>query len=175
MRLTDPPELPTRRKNQDGTWDSILQGEYGIAWKDDEIGNYAIAEKMLLQNALRILIYAKDYGDDMVNINEAFPSDYLKAADLQNRRIKLVIESVRLEVVGEKEKPVVYFKHKDKGLVLNKTNAGTLQAMYGPETDDWIDQKCVLFPSQVMYEGKMVPAIRVEPELEEPEGEEKKV
>lgn len=102
-----------------------------------------------------------------MNINKTFDSKYLKAdGDIpDDGNLILTIEVVRLESVGQgddaSDKPVVYFRETDKGLVLNKTNATTITGLYGPETDDWIGKKIALFSTEVDFGGKQVLAIRV--------------
>jgi SpoIID/LytB domain protein len=96
-----------------------------------------------------------------MNINAAFPSTYLKAADLQGKRVVVGIDRVSIEEVGGEHKPVVYFIGKDRGLILNKTNGNIIAEMYGPETDDWHAQKITLYPARVEFQGKIVDAIRV--------------
>jgi len=107
-----------------------------------------------------------------VNINQAFPSNFLKAADLAGKKVTLRVDSVVMEDIGDGEKPVMHFMGKDKGLVLNKTNAGTISSAYGPDTDNWYGKEVKLYPTKVSYQGQMVDAIRVEiPVPEAVEGE----
>ncbi len=89
-----------------------------------------------------------------MNISEAFPSKYLKASDLQGRRIQVVMADVKTEKLGDDFKPILFFKGKEKGLVLNKTNANTIIAAYGPETDDWFGQPIILYEAMVEFQGK---------------------
>lgn len=96
-----------------------------------------------------------------MNINEAFPSKYLKASDLQGGTPTVTIERVEMEMMGDDRKMVVYFQGKTKGLVTNKTNANNIAALYGDDTDDWIGQKIVLVEAMVDFQGKSVPAIRI--------------
>jgi hypothetical protein len=96
-----------------------------------------------------------------MNIESAFPSKYLKAADLQGRRIEVIMADVKTEKLGDDLRPVVYFKGKERGLVLNKTNANTIITAYGRETDDWFGQPIVLYEAQVEFSGRQVSAIRV--------------
>lgn len=96
-----------------------------------------------------------------MNINAAFPSTYLKASDLQGRRVTIGIDRVAIEDVGGEHKPVLYFLGRDRGLVLNKTNGSIIAEMYGPETDDWHGRSITLYPARVEYQGKIVDAIRV--------------
>ncbi len=97
----------------------------------------------------------------MANINEAFPSNYVKAADLKGRQISVRMDRVEYEMIGDDKKLILYFVGKDKGMVLNKTNANNIATIYGDETDDWHDQEIVLFEAMVDFQGKTVPAIRV--------------
>lgn len=97
-----------------------------------------------------------------MNINDAYPSKYLKAADLQGRNIPVVIDRVEIEDISRGEKkPVIYFQNKQKGMVLNKVNARNIAALYGDDTDDWAGCELVLFEAAVDFQGKTVPALRV--------------
>jgi len=97
-----------------------------------------------------------------MDINNVFPSKWLKAGDLQGRNIKVTMENILMEEVADDKKPVLYFQGKTKGLVLNKTNANAIAGMYGPDTDNWKGRAIVIFPTQVDYAGKPVQAIRVQ-------------
>jgi hypothetical protein len=98
-----------------------------------------------------------------MNISGAFPSTYLKAADLQGRRVTVTMAGVRLEDIGGEQKPILSFVGKDKGLVLNKTNANMIAEITGSEeTDDWKGQAIVLYPTKTDFQGKRVDAIRVD-------------
>ena len=96
-----------------------------------------------------------------MDINNSFPSNYLKAADLQNKTVKLTIRTVIEEKMGSDIRPVLYFQGKDKGMVLNKTNAMTIAQMFGPETDNWNGGTIEVFPAFVDYQGKQVQGLRV--------------
>jgi hypothetical protein len=96
-----------------------------------------------------------------MRVSDAYPSNYLKASDLQNRNIMVVIDRVEIEKIGEDRKPVIYFRGKQKGLVANKTNCNAVAAVYGDEMDDWPGCELVLFSIWTDYQGKQVEAIRV--------------
>ena len=96
-----------------------------------------------------------------MKISETFPSKYLKASDLQGREVKVTMQDVEMEKLGDDMKPILYFKGKDKGLCLNKTNSNTIADAYGDDTDDWADQPLILFSVMVDFQGKVGPAIRV--------------
>lgn len=95
-----------------------------------------------------------------MKISEEFPSPYLKAADLGGRDVRVTMGRVERETFGTDKKLVLYFKGKEKGLVLNKTNAGTIGDFYGDDTDDWYDQSLILFSVKTDFQGKTVDAIR---------------
>ena len=99
----------------------------------------------------------------MTTVNDAFPSNFLKAADLNNRTIKLKIDKVVFEEIGQNKdkKPVAYFTDVKKGLVLNKTNATTIGAVHGQEFEGWTGKEIELFSQMVPFQGQNVPSIRV--------------
>ena len=99
-----------------------------------------------------------------MNLDQMYPSKWLKASDLQGQTIPVVIMRVVMEDVGDEAgKPVAYFQGKEKGLVLNKTNAMSIGVVHGQETEGWVGKTIELFPTVVMFQGQNVPAIRVRP------------
>jgi hypothetical protein len=100
-----------------------------------------------------------------MNINDAFPSKYLKATDLPEEGSQVVtIEKIALEEIGrDKEtKPVIYFEEFSRALVCNKTNARAIARAIGSEDfDDWVGSKINLYRADVEFQGEMVEAIRV--------------
>ena len=97
-----------------------------------------------------------------MNINESFPSKYLKASDLQGKSITCHIAHVAQEEINKGEnKLILYFQGKQKGMVLNKTNANNIALLYGVDTDDWAGHEIVLFEAMVDFQGRTVPALRV--------------
>ena len=97
--------------------------------------------------------------------SQAFPSDYLKASDLNGKQVTVTIGRVEMVDMGqgkEKEsKLLIHFNGKSKGLVCNKTNCTTIEKLYGDETDGWIGKEITLAPREVEFQGEMVWAIRV--------------
>lgn len=102
-----------------------------------------------------------------MNVNDAFPSKYLSAKDLQNREHTLTISAITMEEMngdrGKQSKPVAFFRGAQKGLVLNKTNSLTIAAAYGDEMMAWIGRPIVVFPAMDRVAGEMKPCIRVRP------------
>lgn len=98
-----------------------------------------------------------------MRMSSAFPSEYLKAADLAGRNVKVKMDRVEMKDIGGDHKPILYFMGTDKGMVLNKTNANNIIHVYGDDTEEWHGKEIVLFEAQVDFQGKTVPAIRVRP------------
>jgi hypothetical protein len=99
-----------------------------------------------------------------VNINSAFPSQFIKASDLEGRAVNVVIREVKVEKVGQSgdQKPVVYFEGKTKGMVLNKTNARKIANLAGSgDTEDWTGITVAIFPTETEFGGETVDCIRV--------------
>lgn len=99
-----------------------------------------------------------------MNINSAFPSKYLKAADLNGKAVPLTIREVRMEDVGrtKDQKPVVYFMGKDKGLVLNRVNSNKIAELAGSfDTEDWGGTVIAIYPTETEFAGETVECIRV--------------
>jgi hypothetical protein len=98
-----------------------------------------------------------------MKLAELFPSKWLKAADLEGRQQLVTIEQIKLEAIedGEPPKPVIKLRGLTQGLVLNKTNAGSIATFLGDDLDRWPGQKIVLFPDKASFQGKMVDCIRV--------------
>jgi hypothetical protein len=107
----------------------------------------------------------------IMNRSELFPSKYLKHTDLQGRAHSVIIETIQQEEVGDDEraKPVVRFRGRQKGLVLNATNYDLIADVYGDETAGWPGRIVELYAARTSFKGKMVDCIRVRvPEANQP-------
>lgn len=105
-----------------------------------------------------------------MNMNEAFPSKYLKAdVDVpEDSDLTLVINDATVETLGQgkdaEDKVILYFNGTDKGLVLNKTNWGLIaRALGSDETDDWTGKAITLYSTDVQFGNDFVRSIRVRP------------
>ncbi len=101
-----------------------------------------------------------------MKISEAFPSNFLKAQDLNGHVCKAVIADIKVQDVGgqgraEDHKPVLLLQGKTKGIVLNKTNATILSEAYGDETEQWRGKPVEITPEQTTFQGRLVPCIRL--------------
>ena len=106
-----------------------------------------------------------------MDIRDAFPAKYLKSEDIGDRRVSVTLDRCEMEQMpGDKVeiKPVLYFRGKEKGLVLNVTNSNTLEIAYGFDTDKWIGQVGVLFTVDVEFSGKRTKGIRIDAAQPEP-------
>lgn len=101
----------------------------------------------------------------MPNIDQMFPSKYLKAGDCEEADLILTIASIKFEELGQGDKaetkPVVYFDEAEKGLVLNKTNATTIAELHGRNTDQWVGKRIAIYATEVEMGGKVSMGIRV--------------
>lgn len=94
--------------------------------------------------------------------NQVFPSRWIKADDLQGKRIRVTIDDVRMEEIGGEDKPVLHFQGKDKGMICNVTNWGRLAVGLGSdESDDWHGRDILLQAEPVSFQGKTVMGLRV--------------
>jgi hypothetical protein len=97
-----------------------------------------------------------------MKLSEAFPSKWLKAADIGDDPMTLTIASHKMaEMQDGNRKPAIYFEEDDRGLILNKTNGNTIAAAYGDDMLDWNGQRIQLISVPVDMQGKTVDAIRV--------------
>jgi hypothetical protein len=103
----------------------------------------------------------------MVTLNDAFPSKYLKASDLDDGSNVATIKLAELEQIkGFDGKPqakvVVYFARKFKPLILNRTNFETIIDLAGSdETDEWGGTKIDLYRTPVSFNGKTSDGVRI--------------
>ncbi len=98
------------------------------------------------------------------NINDAFPSKYLKATDLAGAEPIVTIDRVDYEPVGRDRemKPVLYFVGKAKGIVLNKTNANKLiELTHSAITEEWRGTRIRLYASEATFGGDTYDVVRV--------------
>ena len=102
----------------------------------------------------------------MPSYKTAFGS-YIKAEDLASKAVRMSIERIELETIkgsdgkSDERKLVAHFFGKDKGLVLNRTNADSLHQIFGTDDyDEWVGA-VVLYPDTTMFGGKRVACVRI--------------
>jgi hypothetical protein len=103
----------------------------------------------------------------MANIDEFYPSKYLRASDLKTKEIEVMIdrvESEEFEQDGSKRlKPVVHFRNNGiKPLVANKTNSMLIATALGSKDyDTWAGKQVRLYPDMETFRGQVHEVIRV--------------
>jgi hypothetical protein len=103
----------------------------------------------------------------MPNINDAFPSRFLHAHDLKGKTPTVTIDRVEFEQVrnrtgGTDTKPIVYFRGKDKGLLLNKTNARSItQLARTAVTEQWAGVAIAIYPTTDTFGKETHDVIRI--------------
>lgn len=97
--------------------------------------------------------------------NEAFPTGFFKAADLEENELTLHIKDVQMKSIGQGEnaqmKPHVAFSDDARELALNVTNWNNIELAYGDDSDHWAGSPITLYKDRVPYGSKIVDAIRV--------------
>lgn len=79
-----------------------------------------------------------------MNLNNEFPSKWLKGDDLGDNPVTVTIAKVGIEEfdnpkTGQKDRKVsLHFRGKEKGLICNVGMRNIIVGFYGPETDTWI-------------------------------------
>jgi hypothetical protein len=106
----------------------------------------------------------------MPDYRSMFDRDYIGSWDLGGHDVTVKIIKVQageLTAQGgrKSKKPLCWFEGKEKGLVLNKTNAKTVAAMYGPITEQWIGKQITLYPTQTQMGVETVDCIRIRPQM----------
>ena len=99
----------------------------------------------------------------MKTTDDAYPSNFIKAADLKGRNVNLVIKAITQETIGQagEMKPMITFSKVKKGFLLNVTNARTIEAVYGKTFADWLGKTITLYPTTVSFQGSIVDCVRV--------------
>ena len=95
-----------------------------------------------------------------------FQSQYFQAADVAARPMTLTIKGVAEELVGtgsDRElKCAVSVLEDSRRLLTNKTNFVTMEEAFGEDCDDWPGHRITLVRAFVDFQGRRVPALRVE-------------
>lgn len=111
----------------------------------------------------------------MSDYRAMFDDKWLKSWDLAGRDWTLIIRKVEAGTLEDARrnkkdrKPIVYFRGARKPLALNKTNAKTIAALYGNDTDAWVGKKVTLYASKTSFGNEQdIDCVRIRPK--EPTG-----
>lgn len=100
-----------------------------------------------------------------------FNYDYLGTYSLEDEKdVHVTITKHERKLVksqqdpnGE-ELPVIYFKEFEKPMVLNPTNAKTIESIYGPFVEDWMNKRITLFVKKgIRAFGTTTDGLRIRP------------
>jgi len=95
-----------------------------------------------------------------MDINSAFPGKFFKAADVAQPQ-RLTIANVAVEQMQDgTQKPAVSFNETQQMFVLNKTNANTLSASLGSQTEAWTGKQIELYQDTATFQGRNMPCVR---------------
>lgn len=110
-----------------------------------------------------------------MNVLSIFKGEYISALELGDKKPTLTISSVKVAKLEDtngkmKDRPVVFFSETDRGFVLCKTNALSLSAMFGEETDTWTGKKVTIYSEMVQVGPEKKAGIRIfgSPNLDKP-------
>jgi hypothetical protein len=104
-------------------------------------------------------------GEIDVNIFSTDLFEWLAAEMIGDKPISLTVKDVFQDKVagprGEQTKVIISFVERPKKLILNKTNARTMAAALGAETDNWRGASVTFGVDNVQVGRNSVPSIRV--------------
>lgn len=103
---------------------------------------------------------------DVMNIYSTDLFQYMAGDMIGQSTIVLTIADVTMESMnsgkgGQQTKPCLRFKERSKLMVMNKTNAKTLAAILGPETENWKGARVTIAAPVVDAFGKSARSLRV--------------
>lgn len=100
-----------------------------------------------------------------MNVNQMFPSKYVRGAELAGP-VTVTIDHLAQEEVwrpgeGKAQAVVMYCQNAKRGVVLNRVLALQIAEAVGePDTDAWQGKRVVLYPAPMTVAGRAVVAIR---------------
>lgn len=85
-----------------------------------------------------------------VDWDELYPGRFLKAGELQGKKVTLTMVDIDTEELADDEgkkkvKGIIAFKETPKQIPLNKTNGLCIRAMFGRKLSDWSEKRITLF------------------------------
>jgi hypothetical protein len=101
----------------------------------------------------------------ITDIENLYPSRYLKPGDLPGKQVTVTIANVTIEEFGQakEKKAVLSIVGYSKRLVLNKTNVKAIAKAYGGNFAGWIGKLIVLYVTTTDFGGDTFDVIRVRP------------
>ena len=107
-----------------------------------------------------------------MKIGELYSGGYMKREHLNGADRTFQIAAIEVmefdkDAGGKERKAVLEFESEHNKLVLCKTNAETIAAMYGEDTGGWIGKLITLYDDPtIMFGSRKVGGIRIRPTVE---------
>jgi hypothetical protein len=101
----------------------------------------------------------------MALVKDMIQSKFLRKEDFDEDQV-CTIRDCRLENVGKEDDAeqrwVLYFREREKGMVLNVTTIRVLEQAYGGDSDHWVSNKVMVYVDpNVSFGGKVVGGLRL--------------
>lgn len=101
----------------------------------------------------------------MALVKDMIQSKFLRKEDFDEDQV-CTIKDCKLENVGKEEDQeqrwVLYFREREKGMVLNITTIRVLEQAYGGDSDHWTGNKVMVYVDpNVSFGGKIVGGLRL--------------
>lgn len=138
-----------------------MSDDLDAAWAHHELLQREF-EQMLMRNIPEWFIYRRE---KMALVKDMIQSKFLRKEDFDEDQV-CTIKDCKLEQVGKDDSPeerwVLYFRERDKGMVLNITTIRVLEQAYGGDTDHWVGNKVMVYVDpNVSFGGKVVGGLRL--------------
>lgn len=123
--------------------------------------------RRLLIELLKPEYTQREEGREM-KVSQMVTSKYLRKEDFQDQDQVCTIKALKLENVGREDAPeerwCMYFRERDKAMVLNVTTIRVLEGAFGDESDDWVGKKVMVYVDpNVSFQGRVVGGLRLRP------------
>ena len=99
-----------------------------------------------------------------IDFSQVLASNWLSKDDVTTLGTEAIISKITPEEVGDPpvEKYALHFHGDLKPLLLNPTNIRILVALYGPLSDDWLNQPIIVYSDPtVSYAGRIAGGVRL--------------
>jgi hypothetical protein len=99
-----------------------------------------------------------------MNVDDAFPSPYLAASDLNGADMTVTLGNVEMVEFQDEPapRPVLMFAGDVKPMRLNQVNAATIVGLtHTKEMNEWVGRQITLFPTTCLFRGEIKACIRV--------------
>jgi len=96
--------------------------------------------------------------------NELLASKWLDKSDVPQQGVDLIIRCITQEFIGDdmEDKLAMHFHGSYKPLLLNRTNMRIAASLYGPKTDNWLNQPiCVYSDPTISFAGRLTGGVRL--------------